>query len=147
QITTTPAPLPTTPTSLQDHPPTPPSGRVVGRPLPFLYSRQVFWGLFVLGMVLNVAVIGWAGWLIFHARSVAPPADRKIIVPYAGNKELWERYHTFPVMNDGRVKPFDTFARESVRFVTGREKFEGNDPSAVVMSWMMTCDPTDNNVS
>lgn len=40
-----------------------------------------------------------------------------------------------PIQEGGRVKPLDTFARESVRFVTGRESYEGKDPLGTVLDW------------
>ena len=40
------------------------------------------------------------------------------------------------VQESGRKKPFDTFARETVRTVTGREKFQGFDPSELILSWL-----------
>ena len=40
------------------------------------------------------------------------------------------------VQEGGRKKPFDTFARETVRSVTGREKFQGFEPSELILSWL-----------
>lgn len=39
------------------------------------------------------------------------------------------------IQQGGRVKPFDTFARELVRSVTGKEAFEGADPVFTVLYW------------
>jgi ABC-type transport system involved in cytochrome c biogenesis permease subunit len=52
-----------------------------------------------------------------------------------------EPLRRWPVQEDGRVKPFETFCREAVRTITGRERFEGNDPVAVVGSWLLLYDP------
>ncbi|GEM_PF-267217 len=41
-------------------------------------------------------------------------------VAYGNGPEVWR---DIPVLHGGRVKPFDTFARESVRIMTGRERF------------------------
>lgn len=41
-----------------------------------------------------------------------------------------------PIQEGGRVKPLDTFARESVRFVTGRESFEKAPCLQTVLSWL-----------
>ncbi|HTA77005.1 MAG TPA: cytochrome c biogenesis protein CcsA [bacterium] len=41
-----------------------------------------------------------------------------------------------PIQDGGRVKPFDTFARESVRFITGHEKFEDKGSVDVVFDWL-----------
>lgn len=40
-----------------------------------------------------------------------------------------------PIQEGGRVKPMDTFARESVRFVTGREEYDGKNSLATVLDW------------
>lgn len=41
-----------------------------------------------------------------------------------------------PVLDGGRTKPLDTFARETVRKVTGKESFLGRDSLDLVLSWM-----------
>jgi cytochrome c-type biogenesis protein CcsB len=41
-----------------------------------------------------------------------------------------------PIQDGGRVKPLDTFARESVRSITGHERFEGRDSMDTVMDWI-----------
>lgn len=43
---------------------------------------------------------------------------------------------TIAVLEKGRQKPFDTFARETVRFITGRENFAGFDPNELILSWV-----------
>ncbi len=40
-----------------------------------------------------------------------------------------------PIQDGGRVKPFDTFSRESVRLVTGHEHFEGQNSIGTVLDW------------
>jgi len=40
------------------------------------------------------------------------------------------------IQEGGRKKPFDTFARETVRTITGREKFQGFDPIELIYSWL-----------
>src|SRR5262249_10309068 len=46
-------------------------------------------------------------------------------------------WHAMPVQVDGRTKPLDTAAREIMREVCGREKFEGQDPVSVVLQLML----------
>ncbi len=41
------------------------------------------------------------------------------------------------VQSEGRVKPFDTFARETLRFVSGRTQFQKKPATAVLMSWLL----------
>lgn len=40
------------------------------------------------------------------------------------------------IQEGGRKKPLDTFARETVRTVTGQEKFAGFDPVELLLSWL-----------
>jgi ABC-type transport system involved in cytochrome c biogenesis permease subunit len=72
---------------------------------------------------------------------VAPSPERRIAVPYASESAVWDRLRRWTVQEDGRLKPYDTFCRESVRAVTGRERFEDNDPVAVVTSWLLLSEP------
>lgn len=51
-----------------------------------------------------------------------------------------EVLRNIPVLNDGRQKPLDSFARETVRFVTGRENFRGFDPMELILSWLVQTD-------
>ncbi len=41
-----------------------------------------------------------------------------------------------PILDQGRVKPFDTFARESVQTITGSLSFEGKDPTETILVWL-----------
>ncbi|MBI2943008.1 MAG: cytochrome c biogenesis protein CcsA, partial [Candidatus Wallbacteria bacterium] len=38
-----------------------------------------------------------------------------------------------PMLDNGRVKPFDTYARETVRFITGSEVFQKRDPVELIL--------------
>ena len=42
-----------------------------------------------------------------------------------------------PVQSGGRVKPFDTFARESLRFIHGKTKIEKTSATEVLLLWML----------
>src|SRR3712207_3958754 len=70
-----------------------------------------------------------------------PPAPLPLVMDVSAIKPL-------PVLDNGRVKPFDTVAREFARVVTGRERFgvvEGEgaaqrvavrmEPAALVLDW------------
>ncbi|MBI1917818.1 MAG: cytochrome c biogenesis protein CcsA [Planctomycetes bacterium] len=97
-----------------------------------------FWPLLLGAVALNVVIVALGVYLFaFSGKSVAPPAGRKIVVPFADKVELWDGLRGWVVQEDGRNKPFETFCREAVRTVTGQERFEGNDPIAVVVSWLM----------
>lgn len=42
---------------------------------------------------------------------------------------------TLPIQSGGRLKPLDTLARESVRLVTGKVQFQGQDPVITLLQW------------
>jgi ABC-type transport system involved in cytochrome c biogenesis permease subunit len=116
-------------------------------------SRRLFWLLAGVGLVLNAGILYLAGSLLLAPRGLAPAPQGRIAVPYDTEETLWEPYRRWVVQEDGRNKPFDTFCRESVRAITGRERFEavrspvtgheldpGRDPVAVVASWLLLYD-------
>jgi ABC-type transport system involved in cytochrome c biogenesis permease subunit len=105
-----------------------------------------------LAVILDAGVLYHAGTLLLGPET-APVTPRRMRLPYDTDEELWEPFRRWVVQQDGRNKPFDTFCRESVRTITGRERFEtvrsattgrvtvqGHDPVAVVVSWMMLYD-------
>lgn len=50
---------------------------------------------------------------------------------------IGEHLKPLPVQNRGRVQPFDTFARDSLRFVYGKTQFNKRPAVDVLMSWML----------
>lgn len=44
------------------------------------------------------------------------------------------------IQDSGRVKPFDTFARESLQLIYGRTNYNGKAPNEVVFTWLMIPD-------
>lgn len=44
------------------------------------------------------------------------------------------------IQDQGRIKPFDTFSRESVILITGKSKFQGKNPTEIVLSWLLLPD-------
>ena len=71
----------------------------------------------LIGLVLAHAANG--------ATEVSPP-----------HHETWsfQDFRHIPIQAGGRVKPLDSFTREATLFMTGRRKFEGYDPSDLVLS-------------
>src|SRR5579871_1902963 len=63
----------------------------------------------------------------------APPAEQKVQVP-AYDYSPW---HALAVLYEGRIKPFESAGAEMVSHITGRSRFEGKDPVAVVLQWRM----------
>lgn len=64
---------------------------------------------------------------------VAPSEAKAILPPF--DYQLWQG---LAVQHDGREKPFQSAAGEIVRHITGRTRFEGADPVAVVLAWKLT---------
>ena len=54
--------------------------------------------------------------------------------------DLTEGLRLLPVQDLGRLKPFDTFARESLHLVYGKKKFNGRSAVDVVLTWMLIPD-------
>jgi len=46
-----------------------------------------------------------------------------------------DRFRLLAVQQGGRLKPFDTFAIESVRYITGKAEFEKRDPVVTLLQW------------
>ena len=45
-------------------------------------------------------------------------------------------FESLPIQDGGRVKPFDTFAKENVQLITGTQKYEGKNATELVMAWL-----------
>ena len=48
-----------------------------------------------------------------------------------------EALRSLPVQQGGRVKPYDSFAREALKLLYGREKYKGREAADVVLTWMI----------
>ena len=42
-----------------------------------------------------------------------------------------------PIQSGGRIKPFGTFAKESLQLIYGRARYENKSPSEVVFTWLL----------
>ncbi|WP_413287869.1 cytochrome c biogenesis protein [Bdellovibrio sp. HCB337] len=45
---------------------------------------------------------------------------------------------SLPVQSDGRVKPYDTFAKEMLEIVYGKKSFEGRGAAEIIFTWMLS---------
>jgi ABC-type transport system involved in cytochrome c biogenesis permease subunit len=59
-------------------------------------------------------------------------ADEAVPLPETALRAV----RTLAIQHNGRVKPFDSFARETLWTITGRQRFEGRDPVDTVLSIM-----------
>lgn len=48
-----------------------------------------------------------------------------------------EALRTLPIQEGGRVKPFETFAKETLGLIYGKEKYEGRGAVEIVMTWIL----------
>ncbi len=75
--------------------------------------------------ILVVVAVLAACWAAFHFSSPTPSGAFDVSVLRA-----------IPIQSQGRVKPLDTFARETVYTITGTERFEGHNPLVLLLTWM-----------
>lgn len=54
--------------------------------------------------------------------------------------QIGKALESMPIQDAGRLKPFDTFARETMQLIHGRSNFEGKSPSEVVFTWLLVPD-------
>lgn len=52
----------------------------------------------------------------------------------------WDPLKSLAIQNKGRLKPFDTFARESLVLITGKNKWKGLNPTEVTFGWLFAFD-------
>ncbi|MCK6599868.1 MAG: hypothetical protein L6Q37_16000, partial [Bdellovibrionaceae bacterium] len=48
-----------------------------------------------------------------------------------------EALRALPVQSDGRTKPFDSFAREMLELIYGKQKYEGREAYEIIFTWML----------
>jgi hypothetical protein len=97
--------------------------------------------LIVLTLLLYLAA-GAVGVLLFvrpHQTPVTAAAEGPWPL-FAQNAPLWDRWHRLIIQENGRLKPFASFCRESVQAITGEDGFEGANATATVVSWMLLHD-------
>ncbi len=79
-----------------------------------------------------------AGVAVLLGFAAIPGAARAAVNVYPGapfDGATVETLRRLPVQNDGRVMPLDTMAREATEKVTGRARWQGIDPVALVLGW------------
>ena len=58
-----------------------------------------------------------------------------------GVGDIWKK---LPVQHQGRVKPFDTFSREILREIYGKESYKKKPAVDVLLSWIFIPDHWEN---
>jgi len=72
--------------------------------------------------------------LVFWGMSV--PAFAGELPAVLNDAGAIEQLESLAVQHGGRVKPFRSFAQEAVLYITGRTHWKGNDPTALIFSWL-----------
>ncbi|MEK7298387.1 MAG: hypothetical protein AAB066_00690, partial [Candidatus Margulisiibacteriota bacterium] len=75
--------------------------------------------------------------LIWSLRPATPPGPS------------WITLETLPVMSEGRVKPLDSVARQSLLFLSGRQTLKTPSGNVMAIAWLMRTlsgDPTMRDV-
>ncbi|NBT60003.1 hypothetical protein EBT16_14610, partial [bacterium] len=52
----------------------------------------------------------------------------------------WDSVKSWAIQDRGRVKPYDTFARESVLYITGKTQWKGLGANEVTFGWLVSLD-------
>jgi cytochrome c-type biogenesis protein CcsB len=55
----------------------------------------------------------------------------------AAQAQIGKALEKIPIQDAGRIKPFDTFARETLQLIYGKSTFEGRSSAEVVFTWML----------
>lgn len=59
------------------------------------------------------------------------------IAPAFGAQNLdVSAFEKLAIQDGGRLKPFDTYARESVQLITGKQNYQGKNATELVLSWV-----------
>lgn len=57
---------------------------------------------------------------------------------WALNLPEGEELRALPIQADGRIKPYDTFAREMLEIVYGKGALDGKSPHEIILTWMLS---------
>jgi cytochrome c-type biogenesis protein CcsB len=60
------------------------------------------------------------------------------LIACSGLAKSGEAIKHLPVQDGGRIKPYDSFAREVLEIVYGKPEFEGRNATEIVMTWMLS---------
>lgn len=114
-------------------------GAVVAVGLAARLFRWRLWSWLMAEAAVGACGILFLSVLVFRpAFESAPAAKAEVGIQLpAYDYRAWD---DFPVQVEGRTKPFQTAAREAVKQITGREKFQGQDPVAILLQWTLLAD-------
>lgn len=59
-------------------------------------------------------------------------------IPLFGFGEVGDRIRYLPIQDSGRIKPFDTFSKETLELVYGKKEYNSMPATAVVLTWLLS---------
>lgn len=62
------------------------------------------------------------------------------IVSATAYAQIGQPLEKIPIQDAGRIKPFDTFAQESLQLIYGKRGYENKSPAEVVFTWLLVPD-------
>src|SRR5262249_46305603 len=83
------------------------------------------------GSAIFVGIVALAATMALHSPAVGAAPNPEAALDAVS----LERLRKLAILDNNRVKPFDTFAREAVKVVTGSSAVDGQDPVITVLSW------------
>ncbi len=75
-------------------------------------------------------------WLAFAALAMALVGAAEVANAVEVDGTALASLRSVAVQDGGRLKPLDTFARESVLLITGRERYQGRDPVELLLAFV-----------
>jgi ABC-type transport system involved in cytochrome c biogenesis permease subunit len=109
--------------------------RALSNKLKALLSGAILLGLVIAGLSVKIFLP-----VLSAGTSNVVAAQKMQVPPYD-----YAAWHSLPVQENGRIKPFATACEEAVRHITGRARFEDKDPVTVVVMWMMRHGTSDSD--
>lgn len=97
-------------------------------------SAKCWRTLLLAGAVAVAAAWLAVTWIAFTSEANVMPATAAPATVPAHDYAPWQ---SVPIQ-DGRIKPLQTASVEAIRQITGRTRFDGLDPVAVVLAWMLS---------
>jgi len=86
-----------------------------------------------LGRFFSICVSVFLLGLVWLSASAQEPGSSG---PVAHQNWNWTSFNQTPVHIGGRYKPLDTYLRETALYVTGSRKFQGWEPTEMLLSWI-----------
>ena len=91
-------------------------------------------GIHIVAIKLLLFIIFFSG---LPVKAESSLKTKESVPLFSSKRNVGEILKTLPVQSGGRVKPFDTFARESLRFVYGKSQFNKRPAVDILMSWIL----------